>query len=100
MKEFVSRRVLASVDSAPTKAEMEIYRQFEEAKMDVLTERIYEILCEVAIPAAVAYVKKRFPQEAGSDFPRFDNVMFRPEYTLSSDENIESGTLPPSAGYL
>lgn len=79
---------------------METYRKFEEAKMDVLTERIYEILCDVAIPAAVAYVKKRFPEEAGKDFPRFDNVMFRPEYTLSSDENIQSGTLPPSAGYL
>lgn len=97
VKEFVSRSVLASVDSVPTKAEMETYRQFEEAKMDILSERIYEILCEVAIPAAVAYVKKRFPQETASGFPRFDNVMFRPEYTLSSDENIRSGTLPPSA---
>ncbi|MFZ3232349.1 MAG: hypothetical protein WA194_02250 [Patescibacteria group bacterium] len=100
MKEFVSRSVMASVASAPTKEEMETFRQFEESKMELLTERIYEILCDVAIPAAVAYVRKRFPEESKNDFPRFDNVMFRPEYTLSSDENILSGTLPPSAGYL
>lgn len=100
VKDFVSRSVAASVSSIPTKGEMEIFRQFEENKMELLTDRIYEILCEVAIPAAVAYVRKRFPVEGSQDFPRFDNVMFRPEYSLSSDENILSGTLPPSPGYL
>lgn len=100
MRDFVSKSVIASVDSAPTQTEMETYRQFEESKMELLTERIYEILSEVAIPAAVAYVRKRFPEESKDDFPRFDDLMFRPEYTLSSDENILSGTLPPSAGYL
>ena len=84
------------MDSAPTSKEMETYREFEEGKMEILTQRIYEILCEVAIPAAVAYVRKRFPDESADNFPRFDNVMFRPEYTLSSNENILSGTLPPS----
>lgn len=96
VRDFVSNTVALSGESVPTREEMRAYREFEEEKMDALSTKIEEMLSEVAMPAALHYLRKRFPEESSGDFPRFDGLLFRPEYTLSSDENIMSGTLPAS----
>ena len=96
MKEFISLSIVSSLDSVPTKAEMETYRLFERAKLSKLVDRMERVLSEVAIPAALDYVRSRFPEETEGDFPRFEEVTFAPEYTLSTDENILNGTLPAS----
>lgn len=46
------------------------------------------VLAEVAIPAALDYLRFRFPEETSGDFPRFDEISFCPEFTLSTNENI------------
>lgn len=67
---------------------METYRQFEQAKLSILSSRMQNVLAEVAIPAALDYLRFRFPEETSGDFPRFDEISFCPEFTLSTNENI------------
>ncbi len=67
--------------------------------MDALAERMRQMLVETVIPACVDYVRERFPEKSEVEFPRFDSILFAPEYTLSSEREICNGILPLASRY-
>lgn len=67
--------------------------------MDALGERVRQILLETVIPACVDYVRERFPEKSEIEFPRFDSILFAPEYTLSTEREIIEGQLPLTSKY-
>ncbi len=67
--------------------------------MDALGERVRQILVETVISACVDYVRHRFPEKSEVEFPRFDSILFAPEYTLSSEREIFDGVLPLTSKY-
>lgn len=71
--------------------DLDDYRAFEAERMAVLAEKTESLLERTVLPFCCEYVRNRFPELRGSDFPRFDALEFFPEYQPSTDGEILSG---------
>lgn len=84
----------------PDDEDLRLYGEFEAERVSRLERRFETLLRETVIPMAVRYVRDRFPERAGEEFPRFDNLYFGVLHTASGLENVLTGELPDSGRLL